>query len=146
MKKFLTYILITMLAQSCYAYSLNGFSEQFARKFKDCEPFSETRDFHANGTIFHDKKQIMGWYGDFCGYRQTTRVYGMTLYTACAFSRSQVNTLYNALLLQPKVFGLDNKTQEIWDKYVLNPQNCKLSGDNIFKTKTKLDHRYLPDF
>ncbi|MBO8430605.1 hypothetical protein IAC76_04395 [Spirochaetes bacterium] len=146
MKKIITFILILMLAPVCYSYSLNGFTEQFARKFKTCEPYYEEVSFNANGRVFHDKKQITGWFGDYCGYKQTVRTSGVTLYAACAFTRSQVNTLYNALLIQPKVFGVDNKTQDIWDSYVLNPQNCKLSNKNLFKESTKLDKKYIPRF
>lgn len=146
MKKVLILILILLIAPVCYSYSLNGFSEQFARKFKNCEPFNEEISFNANGTVYHDKKQIMGWFGDFCGYRQTVRTSGATLYAACAFTKQQVNILHNALLIQPKSLGGNNPTQDIWDKYVLNPQNCKLSSKNIFKENSKVDKRYLPNF
>lgn len=147
MKKF---IIISILAfftcKACYSISLNGFSERFAKKFQNCEPYKESISFNANGTVYHDKKQIEGWYGDFCAYKQTIKTSGMTLYAACAFSKEQVNSLYNALLIQPKQPGWDTETQDIWDKYVLDNKNCKLWGKNIFGKGIQVDKNYLPNF
>lgn len=139
-------ILVNLCAGTVYSISLNGFSEQFARKFKNCEPYSESVSFNANGTVYHDKKQIDGWFGDFCAYKQTVKTSGMTLYAVCAFTREQVNTLYNALLIQPKILGWDTQTQDIWDKYVLDKNNCALSGKDITGKGISVDKRYLPNF
>lgn len=146
MKKILLLILIIFAANVCYSYSLNGFTTKFAEKFKTCSPYSEEVSFNANGAVYHDKKQIDGWFGDFCGYKQTIKTSNMTLYVCCAFTKSQVDTLYKALLIQPKYYGWDTTTQDIWDKYVLDKKNCQLSGKNIFGEGIKVDKRYLPYF
>ena len=146
MKKVLLSALLILGINACFAYSLNGFSERFIRKFQNCEPYIENSAFNKNGTVYRDKKQIEGWYGDYCAYKQVTKFAGITLYTTCAFSKSQVNDLYKALLIQPKSFGFDNKTQEIWDKFVLDKNNCHLSGQNIFGKGIQVEPKYIPDF
>lgn len=146
MKKFTILILILLIANACYSYSLNGFTTKFAQKFKNCDVYTEQADFNAYGTVFHDKKYILGWNGGKCGYKQITRTSGMTLYTTCSFSIEQVSALYNALLLQPRIPGIDNKTEEIWNKYVLDKNNCILKGENIFGKGFQIDEKYLPNF
>lgn len=146
MKKFTALIISILTANACMAYSLNGFSETFARKFKNCDVYFEKADFHANGTVFHDKKHIEGWQGETCHYRQIIQTTGSTVFVNCHFSVQQVNTLYNALLIQPKQFGVDNRTQQIWDRYVLDKKNCTITGNSSHSIGPKADKKYLPNF
>lgn len=146
MKKLLTILILFSAANMCHAYSLNGFSEQFARKFENCDIYKEKISFHANGTVYHDSKSISGWYGGFCGYKQSVKTANATLYVSCAFTKPQVAELHQALLLQPERFGAYNKTQEIWDKFVLDKNNCTLSGKNIYSKGFTVDKIYLPNF
>lgn len=62
MKKVLLSAFLILGINACFAYSLNGFSERFIRKFQNCEPYIENSAFNKNGTVYRDKKQIaVGW-------------------------------------------------------------------------------------
>ena len=124
----------------------NGFSGKFVKKFKNCEVYSEPFTFNMYGTVFHDFKQIQGWNGNYCGYKQVTGTANGQLVVTCNFSRANVNTLYNALLLKPERYGKDNPTEKIWQQHMHNPSICKFERSEYYSKGFQVDKRYLPDF
>lgn len=130
----------------CAAPQANGFSGKFIKKFKTCEVYSEPFTFNMYGTVFHDYKQIMGWNGNYCGYKQITGTANGQLVVTCNFSRKNVKTLYNALLLKPDKYGKENPTEKIWRQYMHNPQICKFVRSEYYSKGFQVDEKYLPDF
>ncbi len=130
----------------CAAPQANGFSGKFIKKFKTCEVYSEPFTFNMYGTVFHDYKQIMGWNGNYCGYKQITGTANGQLVVTCNFSRENVKTLYNALLLKPDKYGKENPTEKIWRQYMHNPQICKFVRSEYYSKGFQVDEKYLPDF
>lgn len=124
----------------------NGFSGKFVKKFKNCEVYSEPFTFNMYGTVFHDFKQIEGWNGNYCGYKQITGTANGQLIVTCNFSRETVKTLYNALLLKPDKYGKDNPTEKIWQKYMHNPDICKFVRSEYYSKGFQVDEKYLPNF
>ncbi len=130
----------------CAAPQANGFSGKFIKKFKTCEVYSEPFTFNMYGTVFHDYKQIMGWNGNYCGYKQITGTANGQLVVTCNFSRENVKTLYNALLLKPDKYGKENPTEKIWRQYMHNPEICKFVRSEYYSKGFQVDEKYLPDF
>lgn len=124
----------------------NGFSKKFTQKFKNCDVYAEPYTFNMYGTVFHDYKQIQGWNGNICGYKQITGTSDGQLTVTCNFNKSAVNELYNALLLKPDKYGKDNPTETIWNKYIHNPSFCKFTHSGISTEGIRVDERYLPNF
>ena len=130
----------------CAAPQANGFSGKFIKKFKTCEVYPEPFTFNMYGTVFHDYKQIMGWNGNYCGYKQITGTANGQLVVTCNFSRENVKTLYNALLLKPDKYGKENPTEKIWRQYMHNPEICKFVRSEYYSKGFQVDEKYLPDF
>lgn len=124
----------------------NGFSGKFVKKFKTCEVYSEPFTFNMYGTVFHDYKQILGWNGNYCGYKQITGTANGQLVVTCNFTRENVNTLYNALLLKPDKYGKENPTEKIWREHMHNPKICRFERSEYYSKGFQVDERYLPDF
>ena len=139
-------VLIFTTAASEAAPQANGFSGKFVKKFKNCDVYSEPFTFNMYGTVFHDFKQILGWNGNYCGYKQVTGTANGQLVVTCNFSRTNVNTLYKALLLKPDKFGKDNPTERIWQEHMHNPDICKFERSEYYTKGIQVDERYLPDF
>ena len=140
------FILILLSKPSISAPQENGFSGKFVKKFKNCDVYSEPFTFNMYGTVFHDYKQIMGWNGNYCGYKQITSTANGQLIVTCNFNKTIVNNLYNALLLKPDKFGKDNPTEKIWQKYMHNPEICKFERSEYYTKGFNVDEKYLPDF
>lgn len=124
----------------------NGFSGKFVKKFKNCDVYSEPFTFNMYGTVFHDYKQILGWNGNYCGYKQVTSTANGKLIVTCNFNKNNVDTLYKALLLKPDKFGKNNPTETIWQKHMHNPSICKFERSEYYHKGFSVDEKYLPDF
>lgn len=142
----LIFILSTAALSTLAVPQENGFSAKFVKKFKNCEVYAEPFTFNMYGTVFHDFKQIQGWNGNICGYKQVTGTANGQLTVTCNFSRSHVNALYNALLLKPEKYGHDNPTEKIWQQHMHNPNICKFERSEYYSKGFQVDERYLPDF
>lgn len=140
------YIFILQIIPAKAAPQENGFSGKFVKKFRNCEVYSEPFTFNMYGTVFHDFKQIQGWNGSYCGYKQVTGTANGQLIVTCNFSRGNVDTLYKALLLKPDKLGKDNPTEKIWQKHMHNPSICKFVRSEYYTKGFQVDEKYLPDF
>lgn len=139
-------ILFTVVQTVESAPQQNGFSGKFIKKFQNCEVYAEPYTFNMYGTVFHDFKQILGWNGNYCGYKQVTGTANGQLMVTCRFSKTNVNTLYKALLLKPDKYGKDNPTEKIWQKHMHNPELCKFERSEYYSKGFRVDEKYLPDF
>lgn len=146
-KQFILFFLITIFAQQAIcAPQENGFSGKFVKKFKNCDVYSEPFTFNMYGTVFHDYKQILGWNGNYCGYKQVTSTANGQLIVTCNFNKNNVDTLYKALLLKPDKLGKSNPTETIWQKHMHNPNICKFERSEYYTKGYSVDEKYLPDF
>ena len=149
MKKFL--LLILIFTAGCIAVIANertdnGFSQKFIKKFKNCDVYIENATFNMAGTVFHDTKQILGRNGENCEYLQVTGTANGILTVSCSFNEALSRQLYNALLMEPDYKRGINRTEEIWQKAMQNPQNCKYSRSEYYSKGFQIDPKYLPVF
>lgn len=124
----------------------NGFSKKFTQKFKNCDVYIENAAFNMAGTVFHDSKQILGRNGKTCQYMQVTGTANGMLTVSCSFNEAQTRELYNALLIKPNPISDINKTEEIWQKIMQNPKNCKYTRSEYYSKGFQVDPKYLPVF
>ena len=147
MKKiFILTLLFSCLAANANERTDNGFSKKFIQKFKNCDVYIENATFNMEGTVFHDSKQILGKNGNACQYLQVTGTANGMLTVNCSFSEPVSRQLYSALLIKPDHYSGINKTEEIWQKAMQNPQNCKYSRSEYYSKGFQIDARYLPVF
>lgn len=138
-------IFLTAVSGAFAALQPNGFSDKFIKKFKNCEPYMEPANFNLFGTVFRDFKQIQGWNGKYCGYRQVSGNANGRLTVICNFSEENVNTLYNALLLKSGRNTERSQTEIIWDKHIFNPDICKIEHSHSHNKGYSVDEPYIPD-
>lgn len=147
MKKFLVLTLMfTCISVYANERTDNGFSKKFAQKFKNCDVYIENASFNMAGTVFHDSKQILGKNGRACQYMQVTGTANGMLTVSCSFNEAQSRELYSALLIKTNPISGINKTEEIWQKIMQNPNNCKYSRSEYYSKGFQVDPKYLPVF
>ena len=151
MKKILSILLILILAAGCAGVIANertdnGFSKKFTQKFKNCDVYIENATFNMAGTVFHDRKQILGRNGKNCEYLQVTGTANGILTVSCSFNEALSRDLYNALLIKPDYRAGINKTEEIWQKAMQNPKNCTYKRSEYYSKGFQIDPEYLPAF
>lgn len=139
-------LMFTCLSAYANERTDNGFSKKFAQKFKNCDVYIENNVFNMAGTVFRDSKQILGKNGRACQYMQVTGTANGMLTVSCSFNETQSKELYNALLLKSNPYSDINKTEEIWQKVMQNPQNCKYSRSEYYSRGFQIDPKYLPVF
>lgn len=145
-KLLLLFIMFTCTSVLANERTDNGFSKKFTQKFKNCDVYIENASFNMAGTVFHDSKQILGRNGKTCQYMQVTGTANGMLTVSCSFNEVQTRELYNALLIKPNPISDINKTEEIWQKIMQNPKNCKYTRSEYYSKGFQVDPKYLPVF
>lgn len=139
MKKLALLSLIMLLALIVQASE-----DKFTQALKNCTPFSDNGSMKTSGMNVISHKQIVGWNGDRCIYKENVNLSGIKASTVCKFTKSQINELTSVLeayeLVQkysgekPDFSNLDeaqkNPVAQAWQKYLNDSSVCTISMDN----------------
>ena len=118
--------------------------DDFASSLKSCSPFSDSGVVETEGMKVKSVKQILGWEGDRCVYKEKVNFAGMDVTTTCKFTKPQITELtsvMNAYSLVQKYSGdsvdtsslsavQNNPVVKVWNKFMQDSSTCSVNGIN----------------
>ena len=118
--------------------------DDFASSLKSCSPFSDSGVVETEGMKVKSVKQILGWEGNRCVYKEKVNFAGMDVTTTCKFTQPQITELtsvMNAYSLVQKYSGdsvdtsslsavQNNPVVKVWNKFMQDSATCSVSGIN----------------
>ena len=137
MKKYLVITLAVLLT----AVTVSA-KDDFASSLKNCSSFTDSGVVETEGMKVKSTKQILGWQGDRCVYKEKVNFSGMDVTTTCKLTKSQITELtsvMNAYSLVQKYSGdsvdtsslssvQNNPVIKVWNKFLQDPSTCTMSG------------------
>lgn len=123
-------------------------ADDFATALKKCSSYTESGVVNTEGMSVQTTKQILGWSGDRCVYKEKMNFAGMNITTTCKLSGAQITELtsvMNAYSLVQKYSNekadtssfskvQDNPVVKVWNKYLQDPSTCSIDGLDSTKT------------
>lgn len=116
--------------------------QDFAASLKNCSSYSESGSVQAEGMNVTSRKQITGWEGDRCVYKEAINFSGINAVVTCKLTKPQITeitSVMNAYSLVQKYSNekidtsslsnvQDNPVVKVWNKYLQDPSTCTMSG------------------
>ena len=116
--------------------------DDFAVSLKNCSPYSDSGVVETEGMKVHSVKQILGWEGDRCVYKEKVNFSGLDVTTTCKFTKPQITELtsvMNAYSLVQKYSNdsvdtsslsavQNNPVVKVWNKFMQDSSTCSVSG------------------
>lgn len=139
MKKYLISISILLLTTLIVLAD----DSRFQNALKTCSSYSETGTVKTEGMDVTSHKQILGWQGDRCVYKENVNFAGINSCITCKLTKPQINELVSvmqAYSLVQKYSGADVDTSSIsavqnnpvvkaWNKYLQDPSVCTMTTE-----------------
>ena len=137
MKKYLVITLAVLLTAIMVSAK-----DDFASSLKNCSSYTDSGIVDTEGMKVKSTKQILGWQGDRCVYKEKVNFSGMDVTTTCKLTKSQITELtsvMNAYSLVQKYSGdsvdtsslsavQNNPVIKVWNKFLQDPSTCTMSG------------------
>ena len=137
MKKYLVITLAILLTAIMVSAK-----DDFASSLKNCSSYTDSGIVDTEGMKVKSTKQILGWQGDRCVYKEKVNFSGMDVTTTCKLTKSQITELtsvMNAYSLVQKYSGdsvdtsslsavQNNPVIKVWNKFLQDPSTCTMSG------------------
>ena len=138
MKQFVFIIFCTIfISQNVFAGE-----DAFIDALKNCSGYTSSDTVNVNGISAQSRKQISGWEGDKCAYRETVDFGGNNICISCKFTKSQIQEIstvtdayYTTLKYtnnQPDLTSKEaiqnNPIAQVLNKYLTDPSVCNMSG------------------
>lgn len=137
MKKVLLLCFLSSIV--CCASANTG--DKFIDALRNCSSFSDSGTININGIDAKSEKQMLGWQGDKCVYKESLNYNGNNILTVCKFSRTQVNEIVStadAYFMslrssghQPDLSSLEsiqnNPVSNIMSRYLQDSSVCTMS-------------------
>ena len=140
MKKYIIVILIFIVSNIIAVLAQND--DIFINALRNCTPYNSSDEIDINGTKATSKKQMQGWHGDKCTFKETVKLNGMNFVTTCQFSKNQIQEIVSAsdnyfstLKYSNKQIDIsspdavkDNPVVQILNKYLQDPSVCTIEA------------------
>ena len=135
-KIFLTAVLI-LFGLYCYANDTD-----FSKSLENCSYYTESGQVNTDGVNVQTTKQVLGWNGGKCTYKEKMQYSGMNINVTCNFNKSQlreISSVMNAYSLVQQYSGdtvdtnnsqevQNNPVVKVWNKYLQDNSVCNISG------------------
>ena len=136
------YFVIPVILSAMICLSANSSQDDYIDALKNCSSYSDFGNVSTDGITATSHKQILGWHGDKCRYKETVNVGGSNVDILCNFSKSQIREItsvadayYTTLKYSkstPDTSSLEaiqnNPIVNVFNKYLQNPDVCSISG------------------
>ena len=137
--KLRVFFLLCMIFVSVNAYAGE---DAFIDALKNCSAYTSSDTMNINGVSANSYKQISGWQGDKCTYKETVNFSGNSICITCKFTKSQIEEIstvadayYTTLKYtkeQPDLSSVEslqnNPVAQVINKYLTDPSVCSMSG------------------
>ena len=125
--------LITISAQN---------EDMFINALRNCTPYNSSDEININGITATSVKQMQGWQGDKCYYKETVKLNGMDFTTSCKFTKEQIHEIVSvadAYFLTQKYSKEEidlsssdtvknNPIVQVLNKYLQDSSVCSIQG------------------
>ena len=139
MKKFLIIPLMIIITSFSAVYSSE---DKYIEALRNCSSYSDFGNVNADGVNVTSHKQILGWHGDKCRYKESVNMGNMNVDILCNFSKPQIaeitsvaDAYYTTLKYSnasPDTSSIEavqsNPIVNVFNKYLQNPNVCTMSG------------------
>ena len=133
------FLLAIFISLGLYSYANDS---DFSKSLKDCLYYTESGQVNTDGVNVQTTKQILGWNGNKCTYKEKMQFSGMNVDVTCNFNKSQlqeISSVIDAYSLVQQYSGetVDTKNSQevqnnpvvkVWNKYLQNSSVCNISG------------------
>ena len=113
-----------------------------ASALRNCSAFSESGTVNTEGMNVESRKQIVGWEGDKCIYKESVNFSGINVDITCRFTRAQITELSSVMNAYELLQGYssqnvdtsnvsavqDNPVVKAWNKYIQDASVCSMRG------------------
>ncbi len=117
---------------------VNANEKSITDALKTCSPYTESGTVKTEGMVVKSTKNIVGWQGDKCVYKENLNFSGINATTSCKLTKSQINeivSITNAYALVQQTTGEDvdtssldavqnNPVVKVWSKYLQDGSTC----------------------
>jgi len=132
--------LLLLLTMTLLCLVVHSTETNFSKALRNCTPFSDSGTVNSAGMSINSVKNIMGWQGDKCVYKESVSFSGIESDIVCKFSRPQIEELASVLdayeLMQkysgekPDFSDLEaaqkNPVSKAWQKYLADENICSV--------------------
>ena len=137
MKK--VFLLCSLLSLVCCVSANSG--DKFIDALRNCSAYNDSGAININGINAKTEKQLSGWQGDKCVYKESLNYNGDNIITVCKFSRAQVNEIVStadSYFIKLRKSGnqtdlssfesiQNNPITNVMSKYLQDPSVCSMS-------------------
>ena len=116
-------------------------NNNFSDSLKTCSYYSENGNVQTEGVVVKSSKQITGWEGEKCVYKETVDFAGMNTTITCKFDKPQISELTSVMDAYAVLQGYsennvdtsslenvqNNPIVKVWNKYLNNKSVCSIS-------------------
>ena len=140
MKKYI--IVLLVLLMSCLITISAQNEDMFINALRNCTPYNSSDEININGITATSVKQMQGWQGDKCYYKETVKLNGMDFTTSCKFTKEQIHEIVSvadAYFLTQKYSKEEidlsssdtvknNPIVQVLNKYLQDSSVCSIQG------------------
>lgn len=138
MKKSLLIVFVLFFAVVICSFAENN---DFISSLRNCSSYSESGTVDTDGLTVNSTKQIVGWEGSKCIYKETVSFSGINTCVTCKFSKNQIAELANVTQAYETIQKYtntkvdtssvdavkDNPVVKTWNKYLQDQSVCNMS-------------------
>ena len=138
MKKYFVFI-ITLVVTTLIVLADDA---RFMNALKNCSAYSESGTINTENMNVTSQKQILGWDGDRCVYRDKIQFSGIDSCVTCKLSRAQIDEIVSVMQAYAVVqkYSQDNvdtssvaavqnnPVVKVWNKYLQDSSVCTMSA------------------
>ena len=139
MKKFLVAFFVISMCLTVYAKTQD---DKFIDALRNCSSYSDSGQVTTDGITAVSTKEISGWNGGRCVYREKINLNGANVNIRCNFSKAQINEITSVadayfLTLKYSQQSIDTSSMDaiknnplanVFNKYIQDPSVCSVGG------------------